>query len=239
VVRRKPAGQYDTQAQRLDSWDRLRIVTGVGHNKDDQDFPIEVAEIETSATYAYAYGNWQPLRSKFTLIGGLSVDDFELRNSNFPNRIERLQLNPKLGIVWPISSSTTLRGALFTSVRRPFVASQTLEPTEVAGFNQFFSGLEQFYGDQEGTVSRRAAAAVDQRVSPSLSAGVEGSVRLLDVPVLIYDGDRRWRERGARAYIYKTFSDAHATTADTVNATWRQNLMRVIGAGASRARRVL
>jgi hypothetical protein len=83
------------------------------------------------------------------------------------------------------------------------VRSQTIEPTQVVGFNQFFTGFEQFYGDIEGTVSRRIGVALDQALSPGEFAGVEVASRHLDVPALNLNRDVTWRETTAHLYFYR------------------------------------
>jgi outer membrane receptor protein involved in Fe transport len=140
------------------------------------------------------------------LNGGLAYDRYEQKFNFFPKPIARNKLSPKVGIVWSPVDGTTLRAAAFSSVRRPFIANQTIEPTQVAGFNQFFTGLEPFYGDPEGTVSRRVALAIDQTVSQSVFVGLEGAVRRLEVPSIVLEADRTWRENSGRAYLYKTIS---------------------------------
>jgi hypothetical protein len=59
-----------------------------------------------------------------------------------------------------------VRAAHFGSVKRELITQQTLEPTQVAGFNQFFD-------DPPATVATTNAAAVDLRLSSDLSAGAE------------------------------------------------------------------
>jgi hypothetical protein len=97
---------------------------------------------------------------------------------------------------------TTVRGAVFRVLRRtlPFT-SQTIEPTQVAGFNQF-------YDDFAGTDAWTYGAGADQKISDSLFAGVEYFQRDLNVPISStvppapttyqrYD----WKERQGRAYL--------------------------------------
>ncbi len=74
--------------------------------------------------------------------------------------------SPKLGVRWAASPAVTLRVATFSTVKRALVAQQTIEPTQLVGFNQF-------YDDVNGTVSQLRVAAADWRASPSLSFGVE------------------------------------------------------------------
>ena len=51
---------------------------------------------------------------------------------------EKNQANPKVGATWSLKSGTTLRAAWFKTLKRTLITDQTLEPTQVAGFNQFF-----------------------------------------------------------------------------------------------------
>ena len=48
------------------------------------------------------------------------------------------QPNPKFGVIWDVGPQTTIRGAAFRFLQRSLITGQTLEPTQVAGFNQFF-----------------------------------------------------------------------------------------------------
>jgi outer membrane receptor protein involved in Fe transport len=88
-------------------------------------------------------------------------------------------------------------------LKRTLVTDQTLEPTQVAGFNQF-------YDDQESTDAWRYGGAIDQRFSKSLFGGVEFSKRDLDVPTLVVTEAtseiqrRDWQEYLGRAYLFWT-----------------------------------
>jgi hypothetical protein len=64
---------------------------------------------------------------------------------------------------------------VFRTLKRRLIASQTIEPTQVAGFNQFFD-------DPEGTDAWRYGVGIDQRFGPQLYAGSEFSKRQLLVP---------------------------------------------------------
>ncbi len=96
--------------------------------------------------------------------------------------------------------ATTIRAAVFRVFKRAFVNDQTLEPTQVAGFNQFFF-------DADGTRSWRYGAAIDQKFSGDIFGGVEYSQRDLDVPYetpfLTFD-HVDWKERLGRAYLFWT-----------------------------------
>jgi hypothetical protein len=116
--------------------------------------------------------------------------------------------------MWSPADGTTLRAAAFSSVKRPFgfVANQTIEPTEIAGFNQFFTGIDQFYGDIDATISERVCLAVDQKFSSTAFAGAELTARRLKVPQFDFNNnltDADWREKTAHAYLYKTYRISH------------------------------
>jgi tetratricopeptide (TPR) repeat protein len=143
--------------------------------------------------YAYAH---HAVSSHVTLTLGASVDHFE------STLFERNQFNPKIGVAFTPTSSTTLRMAAFRGLTRALVASQTIEPTQVAGFNQFFA-------DEEGAASWRFGAAVDHRVGAAVFAGAEYSWRNLTIPVETIDplGNRDVNrgpraEQLGRAYLY-------------------------------------
>src|SRR4030067_929905 len=76
----------------------------------------------------------------------------------------------------PLPPFTPVRAALSRPLKRALVNGQTLEPTQVAGFNQFFD-------DAEGTRSWRYGAAVDHAFSGNLFGGAEYSRRKLDLPI--------------------------------------------------------
>ena len=50
-----------------------------------------------------------------------------------------------------------MRGASFRTLKRTVISSQTIEPTQVAGFNQFFDGAN-------GTDAWRHAIAIDRKM---------------------------------------------------------------------------
>ncbi|MFQ5902575.1 MAG: TonB-dependent receptor domain-containing protein, partial [Candidatus Binatia bacterium] len=107
------------------------------------------------------------------------------------------------GLTWNPLPETTLRAAVFRVLKRNLILNQTIEPTQVAGFNQFFD-------DPEGTEAWRYGIAFDQKFSAHVYAGTEFSKRDLEVPfVQTTAGITKtrkvdWDEYLARAYIYWT-----------------------------------
>ena len=85
------------------------------------------------------------------------------------------EFNPKIGFEWNILQGLLFRVAAFQTVKPALVASQTIQPTQVAGFNQF-------YDDRNGTPSRLYGLGVDARIAEGLYTGAEISRRNLDSP---------------------------------------------------------
>jgi hypothetical protein len=92
---------------------------------------------------------------------------------------EKNQFNPKAGLTWSLKTGTTLRGAWFRTLKRTLVTDQTLEPTQVAGFNQFFD-------DASATRSDVWGVALDQKFGGKAFAGAEYSQRDLTIPQTLY-----------------------------------------------------
>lgn len=77
------------------------------------------------------------------------------------------RLSPKLGMTATFKSGTTFRAAAFSKLASSIGRLQTLEPTQVAGFNQF-------YEEVGGTRSWNYGVGVDQRLVKILYFGVSG-----------------------------------------------------------------
>ncbi|MCF6256692.1 MAG: TonB-dependent receptor [Gammaproteobacteria bacterium] len=144
---------------------------------------------------AYTYVNIT-YPDKLIWTVGASYDDYEIIGRDSQNR-----LNPKLGVQWQLNDKMRLRAAGFKTLKRALVANQTIEPTQIAGFNQFFD-------DINATTATRYGFGVDVSLTRSTNAGLEFTRRKLDVPVLGDDFTiTEYRERNEdihRAYLYLT-----------------------------------
>ena len=184
----------------------VAVFTGLPPPDDVSTFPPAPSEEGSRSSNAYVYANFNAT-TDLTFTVGASYDKFEPDNTQ-TNR-NRNQFNPKLGVTWSPVTGTTLRAAAFRALTRSLIADQTLEPTQVAGFNQF-------YDDAGATASRRYGAAVDQKFSRMLFGGIELSKRNLSIPyqhvefdslgAVIVDEVRRGdaKENVARAYLFWT-----------------------------------
>jgi outer membrane receptor protein involved in Fe transport len=153
------------------------------------------SDVNHTDLYLYSYINFL---KDVTFTLGASGDFFHTKSSDAESRD---QFNPKFGITWNPFPATTLRAAVFRVLKRTLITDQTLEPTQVAGFNQFFD-------DADSTESWRYGVAIDQKLSQSLYGGVEVSTRDLSVPFhnVTANAIRRedWNEYLGRTYLFWT-----------------------------------
>jgi tetratricopeptide (TPR) repeat protein/opacity protein-like surface antigen len=205
---------YGGELQYLFRSRRINIVSGAGYfniNSTDKittqiflPFPFGGSFLETfdgdakhTNFYLYAYINF-PRNVTFTLGG--SGDFFD---ADDPLTKDKNQFNPKFGITWNPFPGTTLRGAAFRVLKRTLITDQTLEPTQVAGFNQFFD-------EANTTESWRYGAAIDQKFTKDIYGGAEYTYRDLKVPFNITTlgvstlEEADWNEKIFRAYLFWT-----------------------------------
>ena len=117
---------------------------------------------------AYLYSDLL-LGNAMTVTIGASFDSIEVQ------ALDRNQTNPKLGMQWQLSDGVRLRAAYFEAVKRPLVVNQSLEPTQVAGFNQFFD-------DSNASLTRRSGLGLDARLGATAYGGLEFSHRDVEQP---------------------------------------------------------
>jgi tetratricopeptide (TPR) repeat protein len=187
----------------------LTVITGGGYLSASRRFRDEVFgtvstdDRDVSHVNGYLYATLTPHPSVAGTVG-VSVDSFD------GGPIVAEQVNPKVGIVYTSPVGTTVRAALVRVLQRTLLASQTIEPTAVAGFNQFFE-------DGEGTRSWRYGAGIDQKIGRDLFLGAEATRREMMIPFLVgidETEETRWQESVVRAYLYWTAHDWVAATAE-------------------------
>jgi tetratricopeptide (TPR) repeat protein len=193
----------------------INVVSGVGYfNIDSEDrvkiglsLPPDILPIDQFTTdrdvrhtnlYIYSYTR---LPKNLTLTIGGSGDFFD---SDTPGAKDQKQFNPKFGITWNPFAATTVRGAIFRTLKRTLITDQTLEPTQVAGFNQFFD-------DITGTKAWLYGIAVDQKLFGSIFVGLEYTFRNLQVPFIastaaggLTQTEVDWNENLLRFYLFWT-----------------------------------
>jgi tetratricopeptide (TPR) repeat protein len=162
-------------------------------DEDTEDLGLPTLKERTKHSNGYLYTRLQS-PSPLVWTVGFSGDVYDTRDSEgFRDRKSRL--NPKAGVLWNIGRQTLVRAAWFRTFKRSFLFNQTLEPTQVAGFNQFFD-------DIRATEAERWGLGIDHRFNPVLTGGIEVSERDLRVPT--GDVKERWKESLYRAYLQVT-----------------------------------
>jgi cytochrome c-type biogenesis protein CcmH/NrfG len=194
------------EIQHLYRSNRFNLQSGAGYLVSDEteeiSLSLPIASLSTADTTtrhlnAYSYAQLY-LTPELTATIGLSGD---LLDSPVKDREE---LNPKLGVSWQPLGGTTIRGAVFKNVQRRLIYAQTIEPTQVAGFNQLFD-------DFAATSAWTYGLGIDQSWSDSWFAGLQVFRRELDVPFpsvgptgMPEQVEDDWREDIGSAYLYWT-----------------------------------
>lgn len=229
VEERRPDDKaLGTELQYLYRSERYSITAGAGYFDLDQSvtrssysppfclpFPpftcfgglaTSTGDVSAKHKNAYVYSNLRAVPN-VTLTLGASWDSFDTEDASSESQD---QVNPKLGITWQVQPGTTLRAAGFRALKRSLITDQTLEPTQVAGFNQF-------YDDVASTDAWRYGLGMDQKFSQRFFGGVELARRDLTVPLQYTDitvtppatsiNRADWQEDSGRAYLFMTPSD--------------------------------
>ena len=184
----------------------LNLISGLGHFDGEREETEFYGNNSFTFTENIRQGNlylYAMIKSinQLSLTLGASVDDVE---SDF---VDKDQFNPKFGLTWNPVAATTVRLAAFKTLQRSLISDQTLEPTTIAGFNQFFD-------DAEGAEATRYGIGLDHRFNPGWYGGIELSKRELTVPGELFQNGTFVVEEGEldenfdRAYLYWT--PAHA-----------------------------
>lgn len=222
---RKTKGQM-VEGQYIHQRRNFGLVTGLAYSDPDTVIDEKVQLVDASIgpiftedarinqkiehPRGYAYASFHTGEESVDWTIGASYDDFK------DEPIGEASFNPKLGVRWQIRPGLALRAAAFQVVKPSFVNNRTVEPTQVAGFNQFFDDLP-------GTESRRYGAALDWRAGRRLWGGVQATWRDLDEPTRIgfETGEEtveffEQKEQLHSSYVYWTPTDQLAVTAALV-----------------------
>lgn len=167
-------------------------------------YPLQLAPSKVDRDTVFSYGQWR-INPAISVHGGaeyVRLDDL--------NHTQAERINGKLGIVARLATGTTLRSAFFQGVSGSKYDRESLAPTQFAGFNQVFD-------DPTGTRWRRAAVGLDQRFAGGITAGLEASGRILNVPMFSTGSSMelgRWNEQLHRAHVAVPFGHKVALSAE-------------------------
>lgn len=206
---------YEGEGQYLIRWDNgdlavgggaygltgENVVTTVSTDPDLCTFSPEACEPSTTGPQAhdfhghnvYAYTNTK-FPAAVTWTFGLSNDAYE----SALHQVDLDEIHPKLGLQWDITERLRLRAAFFRTLKRLLAVDQTIEPTQVAGFNQF-------YDDPNGSRADVYGAALDSVFAKNIYAGFEFIRRELVRPEVGPKSKPKFRDQAEdqyRAYFY-------------------------------------
>jgi tetratricopeptide (TPR) repeat protein len=219
IVLDNPLDQTSNQveAQYIFRADQFNLVVGGGYSNVDIDEGVSLsfggipiiddqlpATIDDYRGYAYANIN---IPQPVTWTVGLNYTNYN-EDAEPSNDVSRL--NPKVGVQWDITTDLQVRAAYIETVKPALAANRTLEPTQVAGFNQFFD-------EANATKSRRYGFGVDWQVTPDLAIGGEATWRDIEEPFIdalenrVVDVDTK--EQLHQVHIYWTPVDELAVRA--------------------------
>lgn len=178
------------EIQYILSWKKLQFLVGAGRTSvATNDLTIadyasiaglpcpprrvcqRLLEPTAKSTNQYLYSNLA-VSPQLRATIGLSHDQYEDSSRNLNLR----KWNPKLGLQWTPNEQLNVRLAGFKTLKRELITDQTVEPTNILGFNQFFDDLN-------GTRTKRLALGLDFHPTPSLYGGLEVSKRDLITPI--------------------------------------------------------
>ena len=134
---------------------------------------------------------------------------FGMGNNDYDDHISNLhvnQVNPKFGIQLN-SVHTKYSFAYFSSVQKSLLNTQTLEPTNILGFSQY-------YNDPAGAATDTLALSIHTKLNFNINTGIEFIKKDLAIPVL--KGTQQIEE-GQKEYISKAFINWLPTNNYSVN----------------------
>lgn len=204
------AAGYQAETQILLRKKKFNSIVGVSRYRIDNrfrtilEFPgfvgIERMETEQVSETVYLYHHlFFPERAVWTIGGSYQTVE--------ESGLDLEEFNPKFGLQWEVTDRLHLRAVYMKTIKQGLIVEQTIEPTQVAGFNQLID-------DFNGTRAKRHGVGLDAAFSKHLLGGIEGVWYDLQIPdftepITFLD----FREAHYRAYVYWTFHEDWAVSA--------------------------
>jgi Tfp pilus assembly protein PilF len=176
------------EAQQVFRFDRMTLLAGLGafrgetRIENNAGLPTLSSDDEFSNGYAYlTVRRFQPF--EFTVgaawekvrapLGVILPRDSQIAPADVT--YDKSAVSPKVGVSVYLPTHTTLRAAWFKRLSPAIGRLQTLEPTQVSGFNQFLR-------EPGGTNSNNYGGGIDQAIGTRAFAGFGVTKRDRDVP---------------------------------------------------------
>jgi Flp pilus assembly protein TadD/outer membrane cobalamin receptor len=129
---------------------------------------------ETTDYYRTGYGYWTIAPTKpLELTFGIAYAEYDAET--FTKQLSGWY--PKFAAVYQLNPQLILRTSYLQSLKRPLAIEQTLEPTEVGGFNQFTD-------EAEGIESDQYAVGFDFDIGHGHRLGGDAFIRKLEIPII-------------------------------------------------------
>ena len=217
---------YQPEAQYLYEGKGYNVTAGGAYSRVDQKFTTTTSTTFTPPVFppppgsstedkptvndarGYVYSNIETF-DQVTWTVGMSYQDYN------EDAFDKNRVNPKLGVQWDVTDNLRLRGAYFEVIKPALASDRTLEPTQVAGFNQFFD-------ESNGTKSTRYGGALDWQATPTVYTGAELTRRKIETPEFYqgtnsldakFDNQDEWTHR---AYAYWTPATRWGLSAEAI-----------------------
>ncbi len=219
------------EAQYLGEFGSLRLVGGAGgvgsdgrtrESEDGEPFPKRQHNITAGDIYLTANLALSPALDLTTRLGYADVS-IESKQEGGQDEIGTAGLTPGFGFIWRPAELLQLRAAGGRTIKRPYVANQTLEPTQLAGFNELLD-------DKDGTRADWLGLGADLRASESLRIGSELVWRRLSRQVSepTDTGDFQHKNETARddratAYLYWIATDQIVMSLELIGEDYSAN----------------
>jgi len=207
------------EGQYLGVFGPLRLVGGAGWADSNERFRETVegeaspdirTEVTSGDVYLVGSSALSPTVDLTARLGYANVD-IEDKEELAKDQRGMKGLTPGVGVVWRPVDSVRLRAAAGRNIKRPFVANQTLKPTQLVGFNEQFD-------DPDATRADWLGLAVDVRASESVRIGAEVLLRRLAREVSDFSNDKNETQTDDRAlaYLYWTATDRIAASFELI-----------------------
>jgi tetratricopeptide (TPR) repeat protein len=213
------------EAQYLASAGPFRFTLGAGRVVTDgdkiQSLPFQEpfsSDAEITATDAYLLTS-VAIGHSVDLSLRLGYDDVDLDDKSNASDTSMAAFTPGIGVIWRPDRATQVRAALGRTVSRPFVAEQTLHPTQLAGFNQQ-------YDDLDGTRAEQLNLSLMREITGDITVGSRAMWRRFSRELVADTGETNnlndQRQDRLGAFLYWTPTDRLAVSLEATRDTYRR-----------------
>ncbi|GAA3961085.1 TonB-dependent receptor domain-containing protein [Allohahella marinimesophila] len=199
---------YSLELQHVGHFGEFWTVSGAGTLRSDRDIvATTVQSIPPGPPLSILFQSATRVQqdNAYTYLTAHALTDISLQLGLALNRLtsdddsDLRQWSPKFGVVYSPAPTLDFRLAAFRTFRREPVAKQTIEPTSIAGFNQFED-------DFDTADAKNYGLGVDARTGPATFTGVQLMLRELDFRIAggnetIQAASGSVREKSAEVYL--------------------------------------